>query len=281
MIKLKRLSTGAYFAAIAALVFYALVLHYQAVAYADIFHRVAFYLPSVAALFVVSLQVDYLDSIVKGKEVDIRARIIDLLHWLMLVSIAVSVWLSGEITLGWLLVNFAILAVIGASVGIGLRRQNIVLSASEKASALLAALIAIGLGMTMWYLRSTDMLSAKPSWLGSYHTLTYAWFMDILTGVLAIALVSGFIFRDLKVIRTDHRGYPRSLFLKGIFGCNLLILAAWVHGLISAQVGYLEWTLQNLGFTYVTWVGNIIYAYYYGAYEYHRWRQTRGQLAAL
>lgn len=317
---LKMLSAMAYWVAIASLSLFASYLFSEGRSYSGIFHSLAYYLPSVAALFVVSLQIDYLDSIVRGKEVDVRARIIDFLHWLLLISINVSMWFSGEITVWWVLTNLVVLAVVGASVGIGLSRKKLVLTAGEKTSAYIFGIVAIGLGVATWFLRSVEMLSAKPHWavalvvstaifcsvwryvsrglareelgmwghvgfplmgflggamgaIGGWNNFSYAWWMDTLTSIVATTLVSGFIIHDLGVIRRDYTGYPRSLFLKGIFGCNLLILAAWVHALLLAQPNYAGWVLEHAGFTYNTLVGNGIYAYYYLAYEKNRYRQ--------
>lgn len=287
-----------------------------------IFHRISFYLPSIAAIFVVSLQLDYLDSIAKGGNVNIRARMIDFMHWLMLVSINVSTWLAGDITVWWLLIQLIVLVVIGSSVGIGLAQQRIILTTSEKAGAMFAACGALVLGLFMWGLRSAHMLSAKPeSWTlisavsilslgivwmfaskklsreelgplkvvgfvlalvlglavgagGKYGQLDYGWWMDALTSIIAITLVSGFILHDLAVIRRDHTGYYRSVFLKGIFGCNILIFLAWIHALLLTSDDSWTWMLKNLGFTYVTLVGNVIYVYYYLVYEYNRYKQT-------
>lgn len=288
----------------------------------SVFHHVSYYLPSIAAIFVVSLQIDYLDSIVKGGNVDIKARMIDFIHWLMLVSINVSTWFAGHITVWWFLTQLIALVVIGSSVGIGLAQQRTILITSEKVSAIFAACGALVLGLAMWGLRNANMLSTKPeSWtwivavsilslgvvwvfaseglsreelgplkiigpplalvlgfavamIGKYEQFDYGWWMDTLTSVVAITLVSGFILHDLAVIRRDYTGYYRSVFLKGIFGCNILIFLAWLHALLLAPTGYARWMLENLGFTYVTLVGNTIYAYYYVAYEYYRYKQT-------
>src|SRR5260370_401346 len=83
---IKRITTVSYWLSLAALAAFALALHAAGVSNAMIFHRVAFYLPAIAAIFVVSLQIDYLDSIAKGGNVNIRGRIIDSVHWLMLES---------------------------------------------------------------------------------------------------------------------------------------------------------------------------------------------------
>ena len=234
------------------------------------FYMAAPHLPAVAMLFVLSLQWDILRSIARGNNVDIRARIIDFMHWLLLVSVAVGTWLSGDTSQWWTIVMILTLGVIGASVGFGVYRQKIRFTSGERISAAAGALCAVGIGICAYLLR-TDSSMAQTALRQSY-----GWWLDTASGFLSIVLVWGFIDRDLRVIRIDWRGYSRSMFLKGIF-CNSLMALSFIGALTSSGEPF-EWTLAHFGFSFVVIVGNALYLWYYASYEYYRTDRTLRKL---
>ena len=230
------------------------------------FHNTAFYLPVVASIFCLSFQFDLFTQIVERKEINIKARAIDFIHWLLLISINVSLWMFGGVTIWWLVLQLAMLVLIGAQIGIRSAQRESIFSMNEKVAGGVAASFALLLGSAAGYIRY-----ASPE--GS----SAGWWLDSITGIVSIVLVVGFITQALSTIRKDWTPYPRKIFLKGVFGCNVMILLNWVSVMSKADCNwsYECWFGQHFGFTFVTIVGNSVYLAFWGMYEFYRAKQER------
>ena len=231
-----------------------------------VFHRVAYYFPELASCFVIALAYDFLKSIMDRKTdgpVSLKGLRLDFLHWLLLIPINVSIWLSGAATLWWFILQLCILAIVGGQIGVQMKREEIRYSLKERSAMLVGASFALLFGTVVGVLRMADKSSFGVGWA-----------FDLLSALIATGLVWGFIGQHLAVIRVSHRKYPRSMFLKGVFGCNIFVLLLWVH-IMSSQGAWDDWMLwaKHLGFTFNVLVGNVIYAYFWISYELHRSRQ--------
>src|SRR3989338_6204839 len=60
----------------------------------DVFH-LAFWVPPIGLALIISGQLDLLTAIAQGKTVNIKARCIDFLHWLLLIFIDIGAWIVG------------------------------------------------------------------------------------------------------------------------------------------------------------------------------------------
>ena len=228
------------------------------------FHLIAPYFPVIASCFVLGIYNDLLQSILAGKTVDLRARMIDFVHWLLLIPIMVSNWLTGSASVMWFMLQLLVLALIGAGIGAQWSRKGQALSRNEKFAALIGGIAALALGSFTAFMRTMD---SEP--------FGYGWLMDSVTAVASTVFVMGFIRRDLIAVRKDHSGYPRAMFYKGIFGCNVFILLLWLHVMSRGDMSDPSWWAQNLGLCFNTLVGNVIYLGFYFAYEHYRSVQER------
>ncbi len=224
--------------------------------------HLAYYFPALAMLFVISAQTTLLESIIAGGAVDIRARMWDFIHWLLLIGINVGAWLHDGVTIWWFILKILLLAVIGWEIGAGVARRFQPMI-GEIATSTISALIALTAGLYAGYLRAID---TSPYGVG--------WRAESLTAVISTLIVIKVISRDLGVMKRDCTGYRRAFILKGI-ACNTLILLFWVH--LMAMRGFSAprtWWL-NLGVTFNVLVGNAIYLYFWWMYERCRRRQLR------
>jgi len=218
--------------------------------------HLAYYLPAVAMLSVISGQIDLLSSIQKGGVVNLRARILDFTHWLMLIGVNIGAWMIGGVTILWFILKLILLAVIGWQIGAGIKNQ-LKLQFNEKVLRIMTAIAAFLLGLFTGYIRNID--SSIMGW---------GWFLETITAVVAILIVIQWIWHDIKTISKDVSGYPRSFFLKGIFG-NSVIFLFWIHIMIQT---HWNWEMQA-GLSFNVLIGNIIYIIYWLKYESCRWQQ--------
>ena len=219
------------------------------------FH-LAFYAPTVGMLAIISGQLDLLYNIKEGQSVNIKARCIDFLHWLLLVFMNIGAWMVGGASISWFLLKIVLLGVIGASIGIGMQRLWKP-STTEKWVGLLAACAAMMLGILGGILRNSDS-----SYLG------YGWATETITAIIGTIIVIVWISMDMRQIKKTASAYPRSTFLKGILS-NTLVLWFWLHVMVQQGIGNISTWVSHTGLTFNILVGNILYIVYWLMYEYH------------
>lgn len=225
----------------------------------EVFH-LAYYLPPIAMLLVISGQFDLLLSMKNKGQVSLKARMYDFVHWLMLIALNVTYWLNDGVTPWWLILKLILLAIIGWQIGVGIKNK-LQLTTSDKMLGITASLLALMLGVTTGYIRTIDQSA-----------LCWGWGFESITAVVATLIVIKWITDDLKVIKEKASGYPRSFFLKGI-PCNFLILWFWAHIISRGDFQRPTFWLENFGLTFNALVGNVIYLIYYIRYEQCRSRQ--------
>lgn len=265
-----------------ALVIYAAVLSFGGQGFVPTFHALGPYFPVISSFFVIGFQFELLKKILARKELSLRARVLDCIHWLMLIGFVVSTWLSGGTSIIWYAQILLIVGAIGWQIGVLSRHTTDNLSGKEKFAGAAGALIAVSLGVLAGYMRTIDQSA-----------FGYGWALEVLTAVVATFIVMWFISLDLQVIRRKHDGYSRQGFLKAVVGGNLLIVLSWVHvmsapiggdllsalapyGIVSTEGGNWSnfyWWAHNFAYSFNTIVGNLIFLYYYLTYEFHRSRQ--------
>jgi hypothetical protein len=223
----------------------------------ELFH-LAYWAPPIGLLIIAWGQLDLLQSIKQGKTVNIKARAIDFIHWLLLVFIDIGAWLSGMATIWWFITKIVLLGIIAWQIGVGLGKQWQP-TKRETWFGITAAIIACGLG------GATGALRAMNDQLG--------WTMETVGLLASTGIVVWWIKTDLSTIREKAAGYPRSMFLKGLVN-NVLITWFWAHVMVSSGGFHSQnaW-YDNVGLTVNIFVGNLLYAEYYAAYEFHRWKQ--------
>lgn len=166
------------------------------------FNEIAFWLPPIALLMVVSAQVDLLSSLQEGGEVNIKARVYDFFHWLLLIAMNVGAWMIGSVTIGWFIIKLLLLAMIGWQIGVGTQRANpFTFSPNEKTIGAVCALLAVILGVATGIARYAD---AEPFGIG--------WLFESATAIIATVIVVKWILTDLSTICHNASGYPRSFF---------------------------------------------------------------------
>jgi len=229
------------------------------------FH-LAYFAPSVAILAIISGQFDLLakirlDIIRENESVSVRARITDFIHWLMSVGIDVGTWMRGSVSISALILKLLLLSILGWQVGT-LRGRLSSTSTYQTIQAVASAIVALGLGLAFGFLRFSDTT-----------VFGYGWWVETSSAIIAILLVTKFIWDDLQFMRVKGTGgYTRSLFQKGVLG-NLLIVWFWLHTISQGGFGNGTWWLQNASLTISTIVGNLIYIGYWLTYEYYRKRE--------
>jgi len=78
---------------------------------------------------------------------------------------------------------------------------------------------------------------------------------------------------DIKQIRKDPSGYPRSFFVKGVLS-NALTILFWLSIIFQPQkdMSFNVWQMKNIAFSFNVIVGNILFWIYWGIYEVNRKR---------
>lgn len=223
--------------------------------WSDIFH-LAYYIPAVAILSVISAHINLLDSIRNGGEINLKARVYDFIHWLMLIGINVGAWIIGGVTVWWFILKLLLLYIVGWQIGIGLKR-HLKLTSSEKKFGFLFAFLALLLGLFSGYIRNAY---EAPFGIG--------WYFETITAIIATLIVIKWIWHDIGTISGKASGYPRSFFLKGLFG-NFLIIWFWAHIMAKGDLHNLIWWLQNIGLSFNVIIGNLLFIVYWGIYEYY------------
>lgn len=226
----------------------------------EMLQAIAYWLPAIGMLSVISGQLDLLGSIQRRELVNIKARLYDFIHWFMLIGMNIGAWMIGGVTIGWFILKIILLAVIAWQIGIGLKTRW-KLSLSERVAGAIAAFVAISLGLTSGYIRALDISD-----------FGWGWGIELVTAVIATMIVFYWISLDIKVISKKASGYPRSFFLKGIFS-NFLVLIFWVSIMSQEGMGSLHWWGRNAALSFNVLIGNLLYLAYYCLYEFHRKRQ--------
>lgn len=256
----KRIVGNFYWVALIILVTYGIFIKiFQDMDWIYVFHALAYYLPAIAILSVISGQIDLLESIQAGGEVNLKARIYDFVHWLMLIGINIGAWMIGGVTIWWFILKLLLLGVIGWQIGAGLKRR-LKLFVSEKIAGFISTVAAFIFGGFAGYIRSID--DSPFGW---------GWMLEGATAVIATLIVVKWIYHDLQIIKQKAIGYPRTFFVKGIF-CNFLVIWFWLHIMTEGSFNSIWW-IRNLGLSFNVLVGNLIFLIYWLTYEYHRKKQ--------
>jgi len=264
MESLKKIIGNLYWTTLILLVIFAISIKiFEASGWIKIFHLVAYYLPAVGMLSVSSGQIDLLSSMQQGGMVNLKARIYDFIHWLMLIGINIGVWMIGGVTILWFILKLLLLVIIGWQIGVGLKRR-LRLFVSERNAGIVFAIMAFSFGIIAGCIRNID--NAPLGW---------GWIFECSSAIIATLIVIKWIWHDMQTISQKARGYPRTFFLKGVFS-NFLIVLFWIH--IMTEKGSLNdgiWWLRNLGLSFNVILGNVIYLIYWLMYEYYRDEQER------
>jgi len=224
----------------------------------DILH-LAYWAPSIGMLAVISGQMDMLSSIREGKEINLKARALDFIHWFFLMFLNIGAWLVDGTAISWAILKVIMLGIIGWQIGVGIQRRWSP-TKNEIMAGTIALIVAMCLGSLAGYIRYLD--SGDFGW---------GWAVESITAIGSTLIVGWWIGLDLKNIAQKAAEYPRSMFLKGIFS-NALIVWFWIH-IMSLEGGLASGATHQLGLTFNTIVGNLLYFVYYGAYEVYRRRQ--------
>ncbi len=260
MAKIKRFIIMLYWFALVGLVVGGFVELAYGKGLAGIFH-LAYWAPSIGMLAVISGQVDLLASIEKGNEVNIKARCLDFIHWLFLMFLNIGAWLIGGTAISWFVLKVMLLGIIGWEIGVGVNRIWHP-TKSEKIAGFVAVVFSVVLGISAGYIRYLD--TSEFGW---------GWVVESFTAIVSTLIVAWWILVDLTTISKKAIGYPRRLFLKGIFS-NFLILWFWFH-IMYLEGSFARGTIHQFGLTFNVIVGNLLYLFFYATYEYHHVRQKR------
>ena len=204
MESLKRIVGNLYWIGLMILAVYVIGKIFGIMSWIEVFHLTAYYLPAIAILSVVSGQIDLLSSMQVGGEVNLKARMYDFVHWLMLIGINIGAWMIGGVTILWFIFKLLLLGIIGWQIGVG-RKIRLKLSVNEQIIGIISAIIAFSLGILAGYIRSID---ASP--------LGWGWTFEGFTAIIATFIVIKWIWHDLQTISQKAQGYPRTFFFKGI-----------------------------------------------------------------
>ncbi|HEY4515494.1 MAG TPA: hypothetical protein VJJ22_05080 [Candidatus Paceibacterota bacterium] len=234
--------------------------------WSGVFH-LGYWMPPIALLAIISGQFDLLESIrTKPDPVSLKARLTDFVHWLLLIGLDVGTWMRGSASIWTFLLKLVLLAIIGWQAGLLAKRSGYVGGLISRGSVIpaLSALGALGLGVTCGYFRATD-----------HSAFGRGWTFEVIAAFVATGLVMKFIYDDVVVMRSKGTaGYPRALFLKGVF-CNALVVWFWLHAMSQGGFGNGSWWLENLGLCFNVIVGNLIYLGYWQLYEHYRRADAR------
>ncbi len=255
----KKLCMRAYRFVLLAIVVYAFHC-YTIAGWNAVFHESAYYIPIAMMFLMFSGQADLLEKIKRGEMVNIKARVIDFVHWFLLTFMLVGRWDVGGITIWAFLLNVVLLSIIGWQIGVGVGQQWFP-TRKEKQLGIITLTAAVLLGLIAGKIRILD--SALFGW---------GWAFEVLTAVISTFIVIWWIINDISVIKHKAFGYPRSFFLKGILN-NALGVWVLAH-LIISYPGDGAWT-SNAGIAFNVIVGNAIYLVYYLTWEYHYARQLK------
>ncbi|MBI2625291.1 MAG: hypothetical protein HYW70_03080 [Candidatus Nealsonbacteria bacterium] len=229
----------------------------------QLFLSIAYWLPAIGILAVISGQFDLLSSIQKGGEINIKARIYYFIHWVMLIGVNIGAWMIGGVTILWFVLQLSLLAIIGWQIGVGLKRRWKI-TLEEKITGITMAMAAIGLGLIAGYIRSLDQ-----------NVLGWGWGLEFTTAIVAMFIVARTIMLDIATIQIKWSGYPRSFFLKALFS-NTLVLLFWLSIMLRIEGGLMDpnWWIRNAGLSFNVLVGNALFYLYYFNYEYYRKKQN-------
>lgn len=219
--------------------------------------ELAAWAPAVGTLAMISGQMDLLVAIESGKMVNLRARILDFIHWILLIGVNIGAWLIGATDLSWFALKIILVAIIGWQIGVGLVRRSH-LNIEEQTGGLTAVVFAVISGLGSGYARALDASS-----------FGWGWTMETATAILATMIVLYWMKADLGTMRKNPFGYPRSVFHKAMVS-NALVLWFWFHVIATSPEKASNAWLIHLGLTINILVGNTAYLCYYGAYEYYR-----------
>lgn len=86
------------------------------------FLSVGYYATAVGLVAILSAQYDLVHAMYHGKTISVRARVLDFIHWFLLIFMTIGRWMAGGQTIWtfWLMV--AVLTTIGWSIEVGIRR---------------------------------------------------------------------------------------------------------------------------------------------------------------
>ncbi|PIT93538.1 hypothetical protein COU00_03820 [Candidatus Falkowbacteria bacterium CG10_big_fil_rev_8_21_14_0_10_43_11] len=261
MERLKRILETSYWLALLSLATYAFTAKLTNVLdLAGIFH-LAYYLPAIAMLLVISGHIDLLSSIQKNSVVNLKARIYDFTHWMMLIGINIGARMTDGVTIWWFVLKLILLAIIGWQIGIGIKNR-LRLTMNDRIAGTIFAVSSFLVGLIAGYIRSIDQTP-----------LGWGWAMETSTAVIATLIVFKWIQHDIKTISECAIGYPRKFFLKGIFG-NFLVFWFWLHIMVNSGFDGMSW-LRYFGLSFNVLIGNLLFFIYWLIYEYHRKKQQK------
>ncbi len=226
-----------------------------------LFHAGAYYAPIAGIFLIFSGQMDLLEKIREGNEVNIKARALDFVHWFLFIFMDVGRWMMGGITMWTFLLKVILLAIIGWQIGIGIGRHWFP-SVREKTVGALMLFLAALLGSVAGIVRYIDK-----------STFGWGWGLETVTAILGTCVVVWWISQDLRTIKQKADGYPRSFFHKGIFN-NLFSIWVLVHLIIITPGTIGQSWLSNAGVAIGVIIGNLIFFIYYFTWEYYIRKQT-------
>ena len=257
----KNVCTWGYRGALCMLVLYA-VYCYAVGGWSTVFHDVAYYIPATAMFLMLSGQVDLLEKIRKGGEINIKAQAIDFTHWFLLLFMQVGRWMMGGFTLWAFVLTLILLTIIGWQIGTGIGRQWYP-TVGEKRGGIAMLVASAVLGLVAGAVRYVN-----PSNFG------WGWMLETGTAIIATGIVVWVITSHIKTIAKKASDYPRSFFLKGVSN-NALEIWVLTHLILSYQGRMAEAFASNAGFAFNIIVGNAIYFVFYVLWEIHQWRQSK------
>jgi len=222
-----------------------------------------FYLPFIGLVSGLLAEVDLLLSIRRNGLVNIRARLWNFTHWLMLIGITVGSYLLGEVTIYWFFTQLILIGILGWQVGEGLRRKWR-FSIMEKASAWIFGFLALGLGAIAGYARYIDQ-----------SIFGWGWRMELVGSIVATFIVWRFIALDIKVVKQNYRGYTKGFLFKTILS-NLFVLIFWANLIWQPASGFTtaSWWLRNIGLSFNIIIGNLITFVFFGYWLRYRRKQS-------
>lgn len=247
--------------------------------------NLGFYVAPITTLIGISLYGDLLNAVQQGKQISIKARLFDLVHWVLLIFVSVGTWLAGGVTIWWIFLEFVLIGMIGWVMGVGIGRQWLP-TKNEKIFGAIFLSVSMAIGLTNGYIRTIDQ-----SFLG------FGWLIDIITAVLATLIFIWSNINDIFKIKANAKDYPRPFFIKEI-SANALVIWFWMfviyhQGTVilpveNSTVGAWLWHIffngnsippwyANFGLTFNVLVGNLTSLIFYIVYEYYKRKQGKRQ----